>query len=285
MTTTIPSTLPRRFSLKALVILGVLQFLGNMASIPLLHESGANSEPLPCQILYTALSFIIIGLGLYWASQAGLGAPLLEGRLGSKQRPRWLLKVTLCSALGAIAASLPFLLLNLNAQPIPPSMLWKFVLGSLDAGIQEENFYRLFLMSFIVWFASIRSRKRGVSPSKTLYWSAIIISGLLFGWAHIDEQLADPGSGATAFALFDTMILISILGVIFGWLYWKLGLESAILAHFLADALGSTVVVPVYLSDSPTVQALTLIAFLIAGLLLGRLLVRSNPEVPPHADS
>jgi hypothetical protein len=43
------------------------------------------------------------------------------------------------------------------------------------------------------------------------------------------------------------MILSTFLGICFGWLFWKLGIEWAIFAHFAYDALVSAVLLKIYL--------------------------------------
>jgi membrane protease YdiL (CAAX protease family) len=39
----------------------------------------------------------------------------------------------------------------------------------------------------------------------------------------------------TPLVITRTIILNALVGVVCGWLYWKRGLESAMLAHFSAD--------------------------------------------------
>lgn len=39
----------------------------------------------------------------------------------------------------------------------------------------------------------------------------------------------------TPILIVRTIILNGIGGIIFGWLYWKKGLESAMISHFSAD--------------------------------------------------
>jgi len=39
----------------------------------------------------------------------------------------------------------------------------------------------------------------------------------------------------TPLVIFRALLLNGIGGVVFGWLYWKKGLESSMIAHFSAD--------------------------------------------------
>jgi membrane protease YdiL (CAAX protease family) len=168
------------------------------------------------------------------------------------------------------AASLPFLLLNLNvaAEGYPPA--WQLVLASLDAGVQEEIFSRLFLMTLLAWLGGLVRRGEDGRPSRGVVWTAIILSGLTFGWGHVDDQIY---GAEIAGALAAVMLVNTALGVTFGWLYWKQGLESAILAHFLVDAVGSAVVIPAYMSGSLLLGLLVLAGLMLAAVLSWRLLV------------
>ena len=78
-----------------------------------------------------------------------------------------------------------------------------------------------------------------------MYWGAITLSGLIFGWAHVDAQLGSPDPPLGALA--GVMILGSLLGIAYGWLFWKLGIEWAVIAHFAYDAVVSAGLLKVYL--------------------------------------
>jgi len=46
----------------------------------------------------------------------------------------------------------------------------------------------------------------------------------------------------TAMVVLRALVLNGIGGVVFGWLFWKRGLETAIIAHFSADLILHVVV-------------------------------------------
>jgi hypothetical protein len=73
----------------------------------------------------------------------------------------------------------------------------------------------------------------------------ITLSGLIFGWAHVDAQLGSPDPALGGLA--GVMILGSLLGIAYGWLFWKLGIEWAVIAHFAYDAVVSAGLLKVYL--------------------------------------
>ncbi len=70
------------------------------------------------------------------------------------------------------------------------------------------------------------------------------------------------------------MTVNTLFGVAFGWMYWKLGLESAMLAHFLVDAVTFVIVIPGFLSGDLLLSSAVLIGLIIAGIGSWRLLMR-----------
>jgi hypothetical protein len=41
----------------------------------------------------------------------------------------------------------------------------------------------------------------------------------------------------TALVVIRTVVLNGLIGIVCGWLYWKRGLESAMISHFSADLI------------------------------------------------
>ena len=253
----------RPFSWRALLILGLLQLVGNLASIPLLRATGMPVEPVAAWFLWTAVSLVIIGIGLYLGGRTGLGAPFLEGQISKGERARWAARAIALAFLFAISASLLLLPFNLGGERVAYPSSWRIFLAAIDAGVQEEIFSRLFLMTWFAWLGAFVRRDADGRPATSIIWSAILLSGLLFGWAHIDDQILNPDLHAPAAEYVLIMVVGTLLGIGLGWLYWKQGLECAILAHFLVDAMAAGILVPAFLSRN-----LFLIVAVLSGLLL-----------------
>jgi membrane protease YdiL (CAAX protease family) len=230
-------------------------------------------EPVSAWILWTAVSVPLIGIGLYLAAQTGLGAPLLEGLLERGEIRGWARQVIALTVLITIVTSVPFLLVNLNVDPetYPPS--WMLFLASIDAGVQEEIFMRLVLVSFLAWLGGLMWRDPDGRPARPVMWGAILLSGFLFGLGHVDNVTITPEILGRALAILSVN---AILGLVFGWLYWRQGLESAILAHFLIDAVGSGIVIPAYVSRNPVVMVLTTVGLGLVGLVAWQVLRRGR---------
>jgi hypothetical protein len=256
-------TLPvkRSFQWQVFIVLFFLYFLGNLVGVPLLRKTNMQIEPIGFWVIVTGISAVIIALSLLMANRTGLGAPLLEGSITKAELPRWI-RTGLVLTVSVIVIGAPLsLLANKNADPVEYPFGWELIPASLKAGIVEEIISRLFLVSLFVWLGGFFKRDEEGRPKRSVYWLSILLAALLFGWAHVDARLGRPT--ATFWDYFLIMALTSILGFYFGWLFWILGLEWAIIAHFAYDAFVSMILIPVYMLKNPIALAiLTILLFL-----------------------
>lgn len=102
----------------------------------------------------------------------------------------------------------------------------------LYGGITEEILLRFGLMTVVVWIISKISKK--LNPA--VFWSGLIVAAVIFAIAHFPvafQAVGSPSIGLLTYILLGN----SIGGFIFGWLYWKKGLESAFIAHMFAHVV------------------------------------------------
>ena len=117
------------------------------------------------------------------------------------------------------------------AQITPPA--WQGFLASFYGGINEEILLRLFLMTLIAWIIfKIKKTEEG-KPTSIGMWLAIILASVIFGIGHLPTAMTI--ATLTPLLTIKVIILNAVGGIIFGWLYWKKGLESAMISHFSAD--------------------------------------------------
>jgi hypothetical protein len=278
---TVDLPVKRPFHWRVFVALVTLYFLGNLAGIPLLRRTNGPIEPVWFWAVATLVSALVIALGLTMANHTGLGAPLLEGRLRKKDLLNWLRSGLTLTVLMSVVG-FPFsLIANLGADPATYPFGWELLPASFKAGVVEEILARLFLVSLLVWLGGLLKRDGQGRPIRGIYWTAIVLAGLVFGWEHVAAQLAHPAATFWNYALL--MVLSSTAGIYFGWLFWKLGLEWAIFAHFVYDAFISMIVVPVYLLQNPLVWAVLVTGLVIAAVISWRFLTQAQPnQVAPH---
>jgi len=88
-------------------------------------------------------------------------------------------------------------------------------------------------MTVIVWiFYKIKKTPEG-KPTTIGISLAIIITAILFGIGHL--PITGSIIAITPLVIARAIVLNGIGAIIFGWLYWKKGLESAMISHFSAD--------------------------------------------------
>lgn len=78
-------------------------------------------------------------------------------------------------------------------------------------------------------------RMEGQQPSPTAMWIAILGSAIRFGLGHLPATLVT--NQFSSMILARTISLNGILAMIFGYLYWKRGMEPSIMSHFSADLI------------------------------------------------
>ncbi|WP_409304843.1 CPBP family intramembrane glutamic endopeptidase [Peribacillus sp. SCS-155] len=102
--------------------------------------------------------------------------------------------------------------------------------GILYGGVFEEVMLRLFFMSLLVWILkNLFARKKDEIPA-AIYWSAITVAAVLFAAGHLPATEALFGD-LTATMIARSFLLNGLGGILFGYLYWKKGLEYSMIAH------------------------------------------------------
>ncbi len=114
----------------------------------------------------------------------------------------------------------------------PPA--WQGALASFSAGVTEEVIFRLFGVTVLAWIGSFLFKDAEGRPIPAVFWIANILIAVGFGIAHLPAT-ALVGIPLTPLVITRAIVLNGVGGVIFGWLYWTRGLESAMVAHFSTD--------------------------------------------------
>ena len=99
----------------------------------------------------------------------------------------------------------------------------------LYGGITEEILLRWGLMAPVAWLGwRVRGRPEAGLGSATM-WVAIVVSAVLFGVGHLPALAS--AYGLTPLLVVRTVLLNAIVGLAFGWLFWRDSLETAMVAH------------------------------------------------------
>lgn len=108
--------------------------------------------------------------------------------------------------------------------------------GLLYGGITEELLLRRGLMTLLLWAAWRLLQRRDGGPKAAYVVGAIVISSLVLGVGHLPVAYMILPEATAALTLY-VIVANSVFGLIAGYLYWKRGRESAVLAHMLAHVV------------------------------------------------
>jgi hypothetical protein len=212
-----------------------------------IQRSGQVAPPLPILVIALALQPLILlvlasAVGLLFAPRLGLRSRLVASSAG-QGRAAWVGFVHELKAaipLGCLAALVLALadLLTASSVSVPSASRSVFsnrtaattIVGVLYGGITEEILVRWGVMSALAWFAHALTRRRPHAPYTPAMWAALLLSALVFGVGHLPAA-ALAGVPLTAEVITRIVTLNAIGGVIFGWLFWRRSLESAMVAH------------------------------------------------------
>lgn len=211
----------------------------------------ATPPPLPLPVLALlgavqsgVLLFLLSWLGLRLGQPLELDSAIARAVVNREKLPALSKPALTFAVLSGIGGGFVLLLLVQLFDPFLPTTpqataldiaLWKRLLASFYGGITEELLLRLFLMTLITWLLWKAGLRAGEHPASGAFWGAIALSALLFGVGHF------PAAAAiwtlTPMVIARTLVLNSLMGIAFGFLYWQWGLEYAMLSHFLADVV------------------------------------------------
>ena len=228
------------------LVLGFLGLIGMVSiltmDIPLPPEIQElmNESFSPTQIklliminpLILLIAAVVVGTLLY--QKVNLRVPIIEKWVGINNEPVDFMGIFKSGTLGGIIAGIvvvlvvvifkPFMAAEYEqlTQALQPTLAARFLYG----GITEEIFLRFGLMTLIVWISA--KALKGTKPAA--YWIGIVLAALIFAVGHfpvVFNTIESPGTILLTYVLIGN----SVGGLIFGWLYWKKGLESAFVAH------------------------------------------------------
>ncbi len=183
---------------------------------------------------------LAVWAGVALASKVGLRAPIFEAAVTARPiapplRPQ-LLPGLVAGLLGgmllfAISRYGPAAFVEAQERFSPPLLV-----RVLYGGITEELLLRWGLMTALVWLAWRFAQHRQGVPRAGYVWLAITVSALLFGAGHL------PAASVLIGAL-DVNVVVFVIGantafgLLFGYLFWRYGLESAMIAHAVAHVV------------------------------------------------
>ena len=241
------------------LILGVLLWLAGLVGVisllpvlpQLLSDLTADADAIPIPLLLAAtfvqtsvLVAVAVILGTVLAPKVGLKAPVFEAAASLRALFPALRPQLVPGIIGGLVGGLAIVLVSWLLTPSLPADFLEAAEGLslpllprvLYGGITEEILIRWGLMTLFVWIP-FRTLQKGSGDVKPSYFvAAITISAILFGAGHLPT--AQLLSSSLTGPLITYIILANgLFGIVAGYLYWKRGLESAMIAHMLAHVV------------------------------------------------
>lgn len=234
--------------LKLGILLFVIGFIGVLSSL-------AMDLPIPEEMqkmvseLFTPLQFKLLNLinptillivatviGTLLYDKVNFKLPIIES-LPNKSNPTETAEILKYGIIGGLISGILIMLTAIAFKPILPTefleigekfkppLITRFLYG----GLTEEILIRFGIMTFFVWLLFKVSGK--LNP--IIYWIGIVFSSIIFGFGHLPIVYTLIGTPPTELLLY-IILGNAVGGMVFGWLYWKKGLEAAMIGHIVA---------------------------------------------------
>jgi len=134
-------------------------------------------------------------------------------------------------AIGMAVAALDFALFQHATQRMPSmrTIAGGLAGGILYGGLAEEIMMRWGVMSFVAWLGMRMFARNASAVPAPIGAAVIVIVALLFAAGHLPA--AAMTTPLTFVVVARTLLLNAVAGLLFGWLFWRRSLESAMVAH------------------------------------------------------
>lgn len=239
---------------KVVFVLLVAAVLGSLAVIPyeqsIARRPGRVEKPAAERIAEIAQEVLVSGLislglivlGLRLRTSLGVGISLLcdwpPANADARRRVRNAIILAIVIGIGmdvilAIVSYFVEPMLPKPRRPLATPPAWTGFLASVGAGIQEEIWLRLGIMTVFVWIGTGIIRR--TPPASGVVWTANVLAATLFGVLHLPQ--AAVFFGLSVPIVIYTLLGNAVPGVILGWLYWRYGLVAAMVAHLTGDCV------------------------------------------------
>ena len=183
---------------------------------------------------------LAVWAGVSLAQKVGLRAPGFEAFARSSSVAAALRPQLVPGFLGGLAGGAFLVMLSYGTPPelaaAAETVSLPLSVRVLYGGITEELLMRWGLMSLVLWLLWRFIHRAQTLPPASLVWLAIVSIAVLFGVGHLPAAhslVGDLTFHIVAFVIGGN----AVFGVLAGWLFWRFGLESAILAHCITHVV------------------------------------------------
>jgi len=227
-------------AIAALGALGVVSLLASAVLPPDVATQAGLPEPALRVLVMAQPLALVIGaaiLGDRLTPTTWLQAPFLS-RSGTVPI-RGAVTDALIGALfvGGVLASYTWFTTEVAPLTLVPGTSLSLVTAVLYGGLTEEVLIRWGLMSLVVWILVRLTRRRTAAPSTGVIATAIVVTSLMFAILHLPALIALGNADAAVITAAMTANVLA--GLVFGTLFARRGIESAMAAHGGAHLVGA----------------------------------------------
>jgi|TARA_B100000959_G_C14732589_1_gene521656 membrane protease YdiL (CAAX protease family) len=214
-----------------ILYLWILSILGFIAILPSVNKLFlGNIDSMPSTSLIMAQAIITTGIyatiGSLLAPKVGFNPPIISYILNKQKiNPPIKKQIYHSTIIGGIGSVLMFFGSAEFATYINQFSITSRIIG---AGLYEELMARWFLMTFLIWLFWFIFNRKSPYPNNIIIWLGLIISNLFFIVGHYPGVSMSISDNISILNMFFWMFIITLP---WGWLFWKYGIESAIIAH------------------------------------------------------
>ena len=215
----------------------ILALIGFIILVPVMSvlyvELNIDSIPTTLIIIQgTIVTGVYSAIGSILSQRIGFNPPYISYLLNKEQlSPNLKEQLFYSSIIGAIGAVTLFLGSSAFSLYIGQFPILNRIFG---AGLYEEVMVRWFFSSLFIWIFWCLFDRNSQKPGNIVIWSGLIVSNILFIIGHYPAISISISNNLEIMNMFFWMFIITLP---WGWLYWKFGIESAIVAHSVFHAI------------------------------------------------
>jgi membrane protease YdiL (CAAX protease family) len=230
-------------ALVALAVFGCV--LSAPFMLPVLRQMLAGKHlPVPFPVLLglqglqvLALASLAAFAGVWASPKVGVDAPLIRARLGGQRVGMRLLGLVPDAVLAGTVCAAAVLLLSLAMKArlpsgvgaFPPMSPWRTASAAFYGGLVEEILFRWGFLTLLAYLFGRLGLGRGAA-----FVAANVAAAAAFAASHLPAALA-LGMQLTPVVVSYLLVANGAVALVFGWLFRRHGLESAMLAHGSTD--------------------------------------------------
>jgi hypothetical protein len=232
-----------KFRLFSVLWLSGMPGILSLVMLPLPVEAPAPATVVKAAMLIQPTILLSLAglVGVQLAPRVGLTAPGAEALAAGRSWRRAVSPQVLPGVLGGLGSGLLLVAIAALSQPLLPSELltaepMPLPIRFLYGGITEEILLRWGVMTLLLWLGWRFGQGRQGNPKSVWVAVAIGVSAFLFAIAHLPVLVAQ-GIPLTPLLVSYILVQNSLFAVVAGFLYWRYGLESAMVAHIMAHVV------------------------------------------------